>query len=157
MRKLSRRDLILSLLFPAGIIAWALFYYIRWAVALHSFQPIILFQWSYPAAAVLCGVIPIIITLASGANTGQYILPRVLISVSTLGAIGIASEFIVITNQVTVLLLITSAVVSALYFYKFRQTRFSEWIVIFLSNPVLAAVIYYIMFNVTLNEVYNGI
>lgn len=157
MRKLTKRQLINSLIFPVGIIVWALFYYIRWAVALHSFQPILLLQWSYPTAAVVCGVIPIIITLAAGADTGQYFLPRLLISVSTLGAIGIASEFIMISNQVTVLLLITSAVVSAVYFYQFCPTKFSEWTVIFLSNPVLAAIIYYLLFNITLNEVYNGI
>lgn len=145
MRRLTRKQLINSLIFPVGIIVWALFCYGRWAVSLRNFAPAFMFQWSFPIAAVVCGIVPIIVTLACGAETGQYFLPRLLISVSTVGVIGIASEFVIITNQMIILLLITSAVVSALYFYKFRPTKFSEWIVIFFSNPVLAAIIYYLM------------
>ncbi len=145
MRRLTRKQLINSLIFPVGIIVWAMFCYGRWAVSLRNFVPVFMLQLSFPIAAVVCGVVPIIVTLACGAETGQYFLPRLLISVSTVGVIGIASEFVFMTNQMIILLLITSAVISALYFYKFRPTKFSEWIVIFFSNPVLAALIYYIM------------
>lgn len=145
MRRLTRKQLINSLIFPVGIIVWAMFCYGRWAVSLRNFAPVFMFQWSFPIAAVVCGVVPIIVTLACGAETGQYFLPRLLISVSTVGVIGIASEFVAVTYQMVILLLITSAVISALYFYKFRPTKFAEWIVIFFSNPVLAAIIYYLM------------
>lgn len=145
MRRLTRKQLINSLIFPVGIMVWALFCYGRSAISMRSFMPIFVFQLSYPVALVVCGVVPIIVTLACGAETGQYFLPRLLISVSTVGVIAIASEFVIVTNQMIILLLITSAVVSALYFYKFRPTKFSEWIVIFFSNPVLAAIIYYLM------------
>lgn len=72
MRRLTKRQLINSLIFPVGIIVWALFCYIKWTVTLHSFQPVFMFQWSYPAAAVVCGVLPVVLTLATGADTGQY-------------------------------------------------------------------------------------
>lgn len=151
MRRLTKRQLINSLIFPVGIIIWALFYYIKWAVALRSFQPVFMFQLSYPIAAVLCGVLPVVLTLAIGADTGQYFLPRLLISVSTIGVISIASEFVDVSNQMIMLLLITSAVVSAVYFYRFRPTKFSEWIIIFFANPVLAAIIYYLMLYIPIN------
>lgn len=153
MRRLTKRQLINSLIFPVGIIIWALLYYIKWAVILHSFQPLFTLQWSFPVAAVVCGILPVVLTLAAGADTGQYFLPRLLISVSTVGVIGIASEFVYVSNQMIVLLLITSAVVSAMYFYKFRPTKFSEWIIIFFSNPVLAAIIYYLMLYIP-NDIY---
>ncbi len=153
MRRLTRRQLINSLIFPVGIIAWAMFCYGRWAISLRNFVPAFMFQWSFPIAAVVCGVVPIIVTLACGAETGQYFLPRLLISVSTVGVIGIASEFVSVTYQMVILLLITSAVISALYFYKFRPTKFAEWIVIFFSNPVLAAIIYYLMLYIP-NDVF---
>ncbi|MDE7230899.1 MAG: hypothetical protein K2N56_10505 [Oscillospiraceae bacterium] len=153
MRRLTKRQLINSLIFPVGIIVWALFCYIKWAVTLHSFQPVFMFQWSYPAATVVCGVLPVVLTLATGADTGQYFLPRLLISVSTIGVIGIASEFVDVSSQMMMLLLITSAVVSAVYFYQFRPTKFSEWIIIFFANPVLAAIIYYLMLYIP-NNIY---
>lgn len=145
MRKLTRKQLINSLIFPAGIIVWGLFCFFRWALIFKSIKPVFMFQWSFLISAVLCGVIPIIVTLAAGADTGQYFLPRLLISVSTLGIIGIASEFVMLSDQLMILLLITSLVVSALFFYRSRPAKFSEWIVIFFSNPVLAAFIYYLM------------
>lgn len=145
MHKLTKRQLINSLIFPVGILVWALFYYIKWAITLRSFQPVFMFQLSYLIAAVLCGVLPIVLTLAAGVDTGQYLLPRFLIMVSTIGVVGITSEFVSVTNRILMVLLITSAVVSALYFYKFRPTKFSEWIIIFFANPILAAMIYYLM------------
>ncbi len=151
MRKLTKRQLISSLIFPVGILVWALFYYIKWSVTLRSFQPVFMFQLSYLIAAVLCGVLPIVLTLAAGVDTGQYFLPRFLILVSTIGVIGIASEFVSVTNRMLMLLLITSAVVSALYFFKFRPTKFSEWIIIFFANPILAAIIYYLMLYIPKN------
>ena len=144
MRKLTRKQLINSLIFPVGIIVWALFCFFRWAILLGSLQPVFMFQWSFLIVVGVCGVIPIILTLATGAETGQYFLPRFLISLSTLGIIGIASEFVYLSDQLMILLLITSLVVSALFFYRSRPTKFSEWIVIFFSNPVLAAFIYYL-------------
>lgn len=148
MKKLTRRQLVCSLLFPIGIIIWAIVWYFRWAWLIDSVKPVFIFQWGMPIIAVVCGVLPIILTLSTGADTGQYILPRVLISVSTIGVIGIASEFVNVSGQMRIFLLIVSAVISALYFYKFRPTKFSEWIVIFFSNPVLAALIYYLMFTI---------
>lgn len=148
MKKLTRRQLVCSLLFPAGIVIWAVIWYIRLAVMFGSAKPLFIFQWGMPIIVVVCGILPIILTLTIGADTSEYILPRVLISVSTVGVIGIASEFVDITGAMRILLLITSAVISALYFYKFRPTKFSEWIIIFFSNPVLAAVIYYLMFAI---------
>ena len=145
MRKLTGRQLINSLIFPVGIIVWALFCFFRWALIFRSLLPVFMFQWSFLISAGVCGVIPVILTLAAGAETGQYFLPRFLISLSTLGIIGIASEFVFLDDRLMIMLLITSLVVSAIYFYKSRPTKFSEWLVIFLANPVLAALIYYIM------------
>lgn len=148
MKKLTRRQLVCSLLFPVGIFIWAVAWYFRWAYYIGSVKPVFVFQWGMPIIAVVCGILPVILTLCTGADTGQYILPRVLISVSTIGVIGIASEFVEVSSEMRIFLLITSAVISALYFYRFRPTRFSEWIVIFFSNPVLAALIYYVMFAI---------
>lgn len=148
MKKLTRRQLVCSLLFPVGIFVWAVGWYFRWAYYIGSVKPVFIFQWGMPIIALVCGVLPAILTLVTGADTGQYILPRVLFSVSTIGVIGIASEFVDVSGQMRIFLMITSAVISALYFYKFRPTKFFEWIVIFFSNPVLAAIIYYLMFTV---------
>ena len=145
MRGLTKRQLINSLIFPVVILIWALYNYIRWAVVLRSFQPVFMFQCGFAAAAVLCGVLPIVLTMAAGADTGQYFLPRLLISVSTFGVIGIASEFVEVTSQLMILVLIASAVFTALYFYKVRSAKLPEWVIIFFSNPVMAAIIYYLM------------
>lgn len=146
MRKLTRRQLWVSLLFPIGILVWAVWGYAsRSFFFFGTFVPAYPMQWSYIIAAAVCGAVPIILTLAIGIDTGQYTLPRVLISIATLGLISVIMEFLPneLPYDVVILLIITSLVVSAVYFFKFCPTKFSEWIVIFLSNPVLAAFIYY--------------
>ncbi len=146
MRKLTSRQLVLSLLFPLGIIFWEFFTYLGGTCAADGFVPVNSVQWSAIVSFLLCGILPIILTLTLGIDTGQYMLPRIIFSCFTLAAVAITSEMLgfAVPYGGVVMLLIVSTAASALYFYKFCPTKFSEWIVIFLSNPVLVALIYFL-------------
>lgn len=141
MHRLSRRQLLISLIFPVGITVWAVGEYV-FTMLVFGAAPSVPVQWGYLIAAVLCGVIPIILTVTLGIDTGQYILPRTVISGCALVFTSMAGEFLVDdTGGMNVFFLIAFNVFSALYFYKIRPTKFSEWIVIFLSNPCLVRLI----------------
>lgn len=146
MRKLTSRQLILSLLFPLGIIICESFTYLGGSCVAVDLLPTNSIQWSAIISTLLCGILPIILTLTVGIDTGQYMLPRIIFSCFTLAAVAIMREMLG-TNMPyggVIMMLIVSVAASALYFYKFRPTKFSEWTVIFLSNPVLVALIYYL-------------
>lgn len=131
-----------SLAMPIGIIivsGFKLGFYSIFGMGLGSyFIP----SWSYAAAIAFGGVLPIILTFALKIDTREYFLPRLIFYICTLAAISIPAEFVDIPRGGTVILTAVSAAITLLYFYKFRPTRFKEWIVIFLSTPQL-----YMMLN----------
>lgn len=145
MRRLTRRQLLISLIFPVGITVWAVLGYA--GVGFYAgFVPVYSIQWSYMIACVVCGIIPIILTITLGIDTGQYMTPRVLMSCCALAFTTFTGEFLseAMFSGAVVLLLIAIYAASGVYFFKLCPTKFSEWIVIFLANPVLAALIYYV-------------
>lgn len=99
-------------------------------------------SWSYAAAIVFGGILPIILTFALKTDTREYFLPRLIFYICTVAAISIPGEFVEIPRGGTVILTAVSAAMTLLYFYKFRPTRFKEWIIIFLSTPQI-----YMMLN----------
>lgn len=156
LRKLSRRQLIISLIFPVGITFWALGYYVLWAVAF-GITPKTPVQWGYLAAVVLCGVLPAILTVTLGIDTGQYMIPRIIISVCASAFTSMALEFLADNSETAgVFFMIVFTVFSALYFYKIRPTKFSEWIIIFLSNPCLVRLIVYFAQSLTFQRYFEG-
>lgn len=131
-----------SLAFPIGIIivsAFKLVFYSIFGMGLGSY---FIVSWSYAAAIVFGGVLPIILTFALKIDTREYFLPRLIFYICTIAAISIPAEFVEIPRGGTVILTAVSAAMTLLYFYKFRPTRFKEWIVIFLSTPQI-----YMMIN----------
>ncbi len=133
MRKLTRRQIFNSLVFPIMTTVWALFKYLIgsffWGFAI---EPI---DFVYFAAIGIGGILCAVLTITVGIETGQYFLPRLLILLSTVFVTAMAGEFLELDYRINLIITLVSLVLSALYFK--RCTRFSEWIIIFLSNPVL--------------------
>lgn len=134
-----------SLAFPIGIIVYStykLIHFSRWGM---GFGSEFMFVWSFAAAIVLGGVLPIILTFALKTETREYFLPRLIIYICTIAAISIPQEFVTIPKGGLVIMTAVSAAVTLLYFYKYRPTRFSEWYVIFFSTPQIYMMIYYLL------------
>jgi len=133
MRKLTRRQIFNSLVFPIMTTVWALYDYlignIFWGFAI---EPI---DFVYFVAIGIGGILCAILTITVGIETGQYFLPRLLILLSTIFVIAMAGEFLEVDYRIELVLVLASLVFSALFFKK--RTKFSEWIIVFLSNPVL--------------------
>lgn len=138
MRKLTRRQLIFSMIFPIAIFVWQAIRYVLISLAV-GFAPTISFQWGYMIAVVVCGVVPIVLTLTLGINSGQYNLPRVLIACFALAFTAIANEML--DSVDSVLLYITFVAITAVYFFKFCPTKLSEWFVIMLASPSFASLV----------------
>lgn len=139
MRKLTKRQLVYSLIFPIAIFVWQALRYALISLAA-GFAPITSYQWGCVISAVVCGAVPIILTLALGINSGQYNLPRVLIACFALAFSAIANE--ILDGAVdSVLLYITFVAITAVYFYKFCPTKLSEWFVIILASPSFASLV----------------
>lgn len=133
MRKLTRRQTFNSLVFPVMTSVWAIYNYLIGNIFLgFAIEPI---DFVYFAAVVVGGILCAILTIAVGIETGQYFLPRLLILISTIFVIAMAEEFLEFDYRINLFLLLVSLVFGALYFKK--CTKFSEWIIVFLSNPVL--------------------
>lgn len=143
LRKLSRRQLIISLIFPVGITVWTVGDYFFTALVF-GIAPTVPVQWGYLIAAAVCGVLPTILTVTLGIDTGQYILPGIIIGGSSLVFASMAGQFLAEgSDRAVVFFMIVFTAFTALYFYQFQPTKFSEWIIIFLSNPCLVRLIEY--------------
>ena len=145
--KLTKYELFGSLAYPVGIIIWAAWKYWDTVRIFGGWTPQYYQQWGYMIAAVVCGVLPMILTLTLRIDTSEQFLPRLLILLSTIAVIGLAREFIdykLMFTGKSVMLLI-SLVFSGLFFYKVRPVKLSAWLVIFLANPCLADFFTYLM------------
>ncbi len=133
MKKLTRRQIFNSLVFPIMTTVWALYEYLIESLFFgFAIEPIDLV---YFAAIGIGGILCAVLTITVGIETGQYFLPRLLILLSTIFVSAMASEFLGFDYRIDLIITLVSLVFSALFFK--RCTRFSEWIIIFLSNPVL--------------------
>ena len=133
MRKLTRRQTFNSLVFQIMTTVWALFKYtIKVIFYGFAIEPS---DFVYFAAIGIGGILCAVLTVTIGIETGQYFLPRLLILVSTIFVIAVAEEFIELDFRMNLFLLLISLVFAALFFKS--KTKFSEWVIIFLSNPVL--------------------
>lgn len=144
--KLTRRKIIGSLAIPVVLFLYSLYKYLSVYLWHNGVGAGAVYRWSYVAAAIVGGVLPIILTLALGIDTSKYIVPRLLITFGTMGFISVTEEFVdmtVMSYGGKLLLLIISVSFSAVYFYKGRYVKFSEWLVMFISNPVFYYLIYY--------------
>lgn len=145
-----------SLAFPVGIIIYSgykLIDFSRYGMGIGSY---FMFTWSFLAAIVIGGVLPIILTFALKIETREYFLPRLIFYVCTIAAVSIPREFVTIPKGGLVILTAFSAAVTLLYFYKFRPTRFSEWFVIFLSTPQIYMMIYYLLVTTDIDNLQNA-
>lgn len=144
-----------SLAFPVGIIIYS-----AYKLAVFSFFGFGLnsgfyFSWSFAAAIVFGGVLPIILTFVLKIDTREYFLPRLIIYICTIAALAIPREFVTIPRGGLMLMSAVSAAMTLLYFYKFRPTRFKEWCVIALSTPQIYMMIYYLLMNQAQLTIYN--
>lgn len=150
MRKLTRRQTFNSLVFPMMTTVWALFKYtIKVIFYGFAIEPT---DFVFFAAIGIGGALCAILTVTIGIETGQYFLPRLLILISTIFVIALAEEFLEFDYRINLFLVLISLVFGALYFKK--NTKFSEWIIVFLSNPVLY---YFVIMIFTINEYQEAI
>lgn len=136
-----------SLAFPLGIIIYStykLVHFSRYGMGLSSGFAV---SWSFAAAIVFGGILPIILTYALKIDTREYFLPRIILYVCTIAAIALPQEFVMIPQGGFMLMSAVSAAMTLLYFYKFRPTRFKEWCVIALSTPQIYMMLYYLLLN----------
>lgn len=134
MKKLTRRQLINSLVFPIMTVVWALPKLVLLFI-FYGFDNLVPTECVFIAAIVVGGILCGVFTAALGIETGQYFLPRLWILISTIFVSSVAGEFLGGDPKITFFLLLVSNVINAVFFVK--RTRFSEWLIIFFSNPVL--------------------
>lgn len=149
MKKLTRRQLINSLVFPIMTTVWGLWRLIV-LFFIYGFSELTAMHFVCIAAIVIGGILCGVLTATLGIETGQYFLPRLWILLSTIFVTSVAGEFIGTDPKITFLLLVVSNAINAIYFVK--KTRSSEWNIIFLSNPVLYNMVYYAFQTETLFE-----
>lgn len=136
-----------SLAFPLGIIIYS-----AYKLAVFSFfgmglKSEFLASWSFAAAIVFGGVLPIILTFALKIDTREYFLPRLIFYVCTIAALAIPRQFVTVPRGGFMLMSAVSAAMTLLYFYKLRPTRFKEWCVIALSTPQIYMMLYYLLLD----------
>lgn len=136
-----------SLAFPLGIIIYSTYKLVQFSRYGMGLNSEILVSWSFAAAIVFGGVLPIILTYALKIDTREYFLPRLIIYICTIAAMSIPREFVTIPQGGFMLMSAVSAAMTLLYFYKFRPTRFKEWCVIALSTPQIYMMLYYLLLN----------
>lgn len=136
-----------SLAFPLGIIIYSTYKLVQFSRYGMGLNSEILVSWSFAAAIVFGGVLPIILTYALKIDTREYVLPRLIIYICTIAAMSIPREFVTIPQGGFMLMSAVSAAMTLLYFYKFRPTRFKEWCVIALSTPQIYMMLYYLLLN----------
>lgn len=123
MKKLTKRQLLNSLVFPIITTVWACFKLffktILWGFASYGIYEIVCI-----AAIVIGGILPSILTITLGIETGQYFLQRLFILLSTILIVSVSGEFIDNIPIMEFMLLIVSLVFGALYFK--NKTKFSE-------------------------------
>ena len=136
-----------SLAFPIGIIVDSGYQLIKWNRYGMGLGSGFTFTWTFVAAIVLGGILPIILTFALKIETREYCLPRVIIYVCTIAAISMAREFAAIPRGGLVVMAAVSSAITMLYFYKYHKTRYSEWYVIFLSTPQIYMMVYYLLIS----------
>lgn len=134
-----------SLAFPIGIIVYSGYQLIKFSRFGMGLGSDFIVCWSFAAAIVFGGVLPIILTFALKLETREYFLPRLILYICTIAAIAIPQEFVRIPQGGLVIMSAVSAAVTLVYFNKFHKTRFSEWCVIFLSTPQIYMMIYYLL------------
>lgn len=142
-----------SLAFPIGIIVYSgykLFRFTRYGMGLNSG---LLFTWTFIAAIVLGGAVPIILTYTMKIETHEYVLPRLIIFLCTVAAISITEEFVAMPRGGRLVMTAVASAATLFYFYKIRPTRFSEWCVIFLSTPTIYMMIYYLLVTTDIEKI----
>lgn len=145
--KLTKYELLGSLVFPVGIMVWAAYKYISGSFVLGDLAVHFPHRWSFIIAFAACGLLPLLLTLIMRIDTSEQLLPRLMISLCTLAAVSIAREFLDFGVMMIAegILLLISLVFSGLFFHIARPVKLSEWIVIFLGNPCLVHFLCYIM------------
>lgn len=145
--KLTKYELLGSLVFPVGIMVWAAYKYISGSFVLGDIAIHFPHRWSFIIAFAACGLLPLLLTLIMRIDTSEQLLPRLMISLCTLAAVSIAREFLDfgVMKIAEGILLLISLVFSGLFFHIARPVKLSEWIVIFLGNPCLVHFLCYIM------------
>lgn len=141
-----------SLAFPIGIIVYSAYELIKYQRAGIGIGSGFMFAWSFAAAIVFGGILPIILTFALKTETREYFLPRLIFYICTIAAISITREFVAIPKGGLVIMTSVSAAMTLLYFRKFRPTRDREWYIIFLSTPQIYMMICYLLYT---NDVDN--
>lgn len=140
MKKLTRRQLINSLVFPIMTTVWGLLS-LAFTLFLYGFSELRATDFVPVAAIIIGGILCGVLTATLGIETGQYFLPRICILLSTIFVISVADEFLGNDPIIEFFLLLVSNAINAIYFVK--RTKSSEWIIIFLSNPVLYYLVYF--------------
>ncbi|MBD5129701.1 MAG: hypothetical protein HDT43_07240 [Ruminococcaceae bacterium] len=145
--KLTKYELLGSLAFPVGIMVWTAYKYISGSIELGDLALHFTHRLSFIIAFVLCGVVPLLLTLIMRVDTSEQFLPRLLIFLCTFAAINIAEEFLSFKAMMVGegILLLISLVFSGLFFHIAKPVKLSAWIVIFLGNPCLVHFICYVM------------
>lgn len=145
--KLTKYELLGSLVFPVGIMVWAAYKYISGSFVLGDLAIHFPHRWSFIIAFAACGLLPLLLTLIMRIDTSEQFLPRLMISLCTLAAVSIAREFLDFGVMMIAegILLLISLVFSGLFFHIARSVKLSGWIVIFLGNPCLVHFLCYIM------------
>lgn len=145
--KLTKYEIIGSWAYPVGIIIWAAWKYWDAVRIFGGWSPQYYQQWGYIIAAVVCGVLPIILTLILRIDTSEQFFPRLLIFLSTIAVISLAQQFIDYKTMFIgkPVMLLISLVFSGLFFYKERPVKLSAWLMILLANPCLVDFFTYLL------------
>ena len=147
MRTYKPKPSFWSIAFPVAIIIYSAYNFYEFSRYIRAFDTFFACAWSYIAAIVLGGILPIILVYAMRIELIEYFRPRMIIFISTMLVVSVAKEISGMPHGALIIMLAVSAAVTLIYLYKVRPARFKEWIIIFLSTPQIYMMIYYFLFN----------
>lgn len=147
MRTYKPKPSFWSIAFPVAIIIYSAYKFYELSRYIKYFGVFFSCAWSYIAATVLGGILPIILVYAMRIELTEYFRPRMIILICTMLVVSVAKEVSGIPRGALIIMLAVSAAVTLIYLYKVRPARFKEWIIIFLSTPQIYMMIYYFLLN----------
>lgn len=147
MRAYKPKPSFWSIAFSVAIIIYSAYKFYELSRYMRFFGTFFFCAWSYIAAIVLGGILPIILTYAMRIELIEYFRPRMIIFISTMLVVSVAKEISGMPRGALIIMLAVSAAVTLIYLYKVRPARFKEWIVIFLSTPQIYMMIYYFLLS----------
>ncbi len=154
VNKLTVKQGIGSLVFPTMVFVVAISFFCGFTVYFGDLRLDYNFQRTFQIIAGLGGVLPTILTFVFNTDTSVYLLRRIVFLFASIGLLALFAMFLGSESAAFPLFcaaFVLTVVVPTVYFaVRCRNTK--EWLVVFLSNPMLWLGIWLIAFAIDASQ-----